>query len=199
MRQAPKKRDPEIRALAPRSASFCLWPGAAVRGSGSQASSPPPLAVMSSICELPLQRQRQFETPSTWNGTPNQNPSGFDGVGFPQARRMGVSGPFCSGALWPACGGLTSPSSGAPRTQSFSHQLLDYFAAGRLRLRLRRNERVHASQQFWRHPHAHRRPGSCLIRSRFSSRAHNPSVWLVQGHIEDLEVDEKPYLTRFRR
>ena len=132
-------------------------------------------------------------------GRPIKTPAGSTASGFPKLAVLGVSGPFCRGTLWPACGRLTSPSSRAPRTQSFAHQLLDHFAAGRLRLRLRRNKRIHPSQQFWRHPHAHRRPGSCLISSRFSSRAHNPSVWLVQGHIEDLEVDEKPYLTRFRR
>jgi hypothetical protein len=77
--------------------------------------------------------------------SPNQTLAGLDGVRFLQARRFGVSGPFWRGALRRACGGLTSPSSGAPRAQSFPHQLLDHFAPGRLRLRLRCDERVHPS------------------------------------------------------
>jgi hypothetical protein len=161
---SPKKCDPEIGRLRrdcdaslgrnPRStvgfaqdqllpvASRGPVPVPAITGSGTQASNPLPLAPKS-----PRRATRMRTASATVEAV--RNAAGLERPiktpAVPSSSPHGVSGPFWRGALCPACGGLTSPSSGAPRTQSFAHQLLDHFAASRLRLRLRRDERVHPS------------------------------------------------------
>ena len=68
-----------------------LVPVPALRGSGTQAPGRPPLACHAAdAAELPLRRQRQFETPPASSGSPNQNPGGPRRRPVPQARRWSL-------------------------------------------------------------------------------------------------------------
>jgi hypothetical protein len=127
---------------------------------------------------------------------PLANPSRARRAPGSSSSPRGPSG-FWRGRFRPARGSLTSLSPGAPRIQSFAHQLFDDFAPRRLRFWLRGDNRIQPSQQFWRHPHPYRRAcRSGLFTSCSSSRAHNALQFgWSKDMIEDLDLHGKPRIS----